>query len=176
MPVKLTGFDQFEGRLKRMKEDAKKEIKVMLFEVANAIHGDMVQSLRAAKHGKTYSRGYKRISRRPGDIKAFKGGMAHTFHRASAPGEAPATDTGALLRSVVLKSEKGGLTMFIGVSFGSGGAKVTGESAPIEYAKFLEYGTSKIAARPFVKPALDKNMPLVGRLAGRAVYRIARGK
>lgn len=61
-------------------------------------------------------------------------------HQASAAGEAPAIDTGLLINSMVPtfpSPTKGILTI---------GA---------EYAAFLEFGTNKIAARPFATPAVQ---------------------
>ena len=67
-----------------------------------------------------------------------RGGKAH---QASAPGEPPAIDTGNLVNSVF--SEKSGP-----------GQALVGASA--EYAEYLEFGTRKMAARPFLRPALEK--------------------
>lgn len=61
------------------------------------------------------------------------------FYQASAPGEAPAVRTGALLRSVKEAFPKWS----------------TGElSIDANYAGFLERGTARMRARPFVRPAL----------------------
>lgn len=62
-------------------------------------------------------------------------------HRASGPGEAPATDTGRLVSSIqsdVVETERE-----VQVSAGTA------------YAKMLEYGTRMMAARPFLLPALE---------------------
>ena len=60
----------------------------------------------------------------------------------SAPGEPPGLDTGFLRNSVQVDS-------------------VTPTEAIIaphtDYAEFLEFGTSRMAARPFMRPALDEN-------------------
>lgn len=61
-------------------------------------------------------------------------------HVASAPGEAPATDTGTLVKSNGTETRNGGLT---------GIAKWSAAHAPS-----LEYGTSRIEPRPFARPAL----------------------
>lgn len=61
-------------------------------------------------------------------------------HTASAPGEPPAVDTGDLIGS-------------IDTSFPSPTEAVI--SIPVEYAEALEFGTSRMAARPFVRPAVD---------------------
>lgn len=62
------------------------------------------------------------------------------IHRASAPGESPAIDTGALVNSI--QSRQLGPMQWAVV-------------AGTEYAKPLEYGTAKMAARPFMRPAAD---------------------
>ena len=64
-------------------------------------------------------------------------------HRASAAGEPPASDTGFLVNNILLK-------------FDSDRTAVSVESRA-NYSSFLEFGTSKLAERPFLKPALDSN-------------------
>jgi len=61
-------------------------------------------------------------------------------HRASAPGEAPASDTGRLVNSITTKYDQASLSGVV--------------SANTEYAPFLEYGTANMAERPFMRPAL----------------------
>lgn len=62
-------------------------------------------------------------------------------HKASAPGEAPASDTGRLANSIDTSYEDRGLTGIVHVR--------------AEYAPFLEFGTIKMEPRPFMRPALD---------------------
>jgi HK97 gp10 family phage protein len=63
-------------------------------------------------------------------------------HRASAPGEAPAVDYGNLKSSIQV-------------------FEVTPERAIIgtnaEYAEHLEFGTSRMEPRPYMRPALDEH-------------------
>lgn len=75
-----------------------------------------------------------------GRIYSRKGGIQH---RASAPGEAPATDHGDLIRSILFDVRYDGL----GASVGS----------DLPYSLFLEEGTTRIKPRPFMAPALEKN-------------------
>lgn len=62
-------------------------------------------------------------------------------HRASAKGEAPATDTGALVSSIT-QEKTGEAEAIVG--------------STVEYSKFLEFGTQNMDERPFLKPALKK--------------------
>ena len=71
-------------------------------------------------------------------------------HVASAPGEAPATDTGFLASNVYKEVENKGLT------------GIVESRAP--YSSDLEFGTTKIAPRPFMQPALEENRNKIRRL------------
>lgn len=63
-------------------------------------------------------------------------------HQASAPGEPPATDTGNLLNSIQSDiSDASRLEVYV--------------EAQAEYAGALEFGTFKMAPRPFLRPALS---------------------
>jgi phage protein, HK97 gp10 family len=71
------------------------------------------------------------------------GSVSGAGHVASAPGEPPNRDTGEL-QSKLKVAETGPLS-----------AEVRSESA---HAKPLEFGTSKMVARPYLRPARDKNI------------------
>jgi len=75
------------------------------------------------KSGRTYRRGKKGV------------------HTASAPGEAPATDTGQLVNSIQSQRE-GRASWAVNVLDPKG--------------RMLETGTRRILPRPFLKPALEK--------------------
>jgi len=63
----------------------------------------------------------------------------------SAPGEPPAVVTGTLRASIThrVEDEDGEAVGYVGTN--------------VHYAQPLEFGTSKMAARPFLFPALEKN-------------------
>ena len=75
-------------------------------------------------------------------------------HTASAPGDPPATDTGRLVSSIY-REALGNLTAAVG--------------SRIVYANHLEYGTMKMAARPFFRPAVEKIKPKYIRRLERAL-------
>jgi len=79
-----------------------------------------------------------------------KSGVMYGKHQASAPGQAPATDTGFLQSNIVLNIEASGL--------------VANVESRAKYSKFLEFGTVKMKARPFMFPALEENKPKIRRL------------
>ena len=71
-------------------------------------------------------------------------------HTASAAGQPPATDTGFLVQNINLKIDVDRL-----------GASVESNA---DYSAALEFGTSKMAARPFMHPSLQENKPKIKRL------------
>jgi HK97 gp10 family phage protein len=71
-----------------------------------------------------------------------KTGVMYGSHQASAPGEPPASETGRLILSFRVTTELDDVRPKVRVSTQS------------LYAKYLEYGTSRMAARPFMRPAL----------------------
>jgi HK97 gp10 family phage protein len=75
-----------------------------------------------------------------------KTGAVYGKHQASAPGEAPASDTGNLARSIKVKFDL------------KQGWAVVKATAP--YAFWLEFGTTRMAPRPFMGPAflMSKDM------------------
>ena len=86
-------------------------------------------------------KGYARaaIANPPKSGKIYKHGKV--AHQASAPGEAPATDIGQLYDSFSTKRD-------------GAEARVDVHS---EYAEALEFGSSKMAARPYLRPAMDEH-------------------
>lgn len=66
-------------------------------------------------------------------------------HGPSAPGEFPAVDTGRLRASIThqVVEEDGDEVAYVGTN--------------VEYARDLELGTSRVAARPFMVPSLVEN-------------------
>jgi hypothetical protein len=86
-------------------------------------------------------------------------------HVASAPGEAPARITGALLNSLDFdvqgsdRMEFGSKrkTQYIQRAIGSGFTVKGIRKTQVEYPRFLELGTSKMAKRPYLLPSIKNN-------------------
>ena len=84
------------------------------------------------------------IQRGPASGRTYKKSNPTRVHTASAPGQPPMSDTGRLANSVTF-DRVGDLTASVG--------------STLAYAVHLEYGTSRMAARPFFRPAVEKMRP-----------------
>jgi hypothetical protein len=118
-----------------------------LDEGADMIADEAKLSMAEAKRGRSY--------------KVSKTGKPH---QASAPGEAPAIDTGALVNSIVVAGAMGDkYKRYV----------LTNQ----EYAQHLEFGTpgGKIAPRPFMRPAVLKKGQAVIRKLMQAIVEAING-
>lgn len=87
------------------------------------------------------------------------GSVSGAGHVASKPGEPPKRDTGHLDTNIEAY-RTGPMT-----------AEVRSQA---EYAAHLEFGTSKMAARPYMRPAVRRAKPKIQRLATVTVERIVK--
>ena len=79
-------------------------------------------------------------------------------HRASAPGQSPASDTGNLVSKITVKQKS---------------LNVVHVESNADYSAFLEYGTSKMEARPFMFPAFEKSKkPILNAVFNRVIKKI----
>lgn len=88
-----------------------------------------------------------------------RGSVSGQNHVPSAPGEPPNNDTGHLKNNI--ESVRTGMLK----------AEVRSKA---EYAGHLEFGTSKMAARPYMRPARDKKLPEVNRRLAEQLNKLAK--
>lgn len=135
--------------LRNMSDDVRDKSGQAVLATATEIKGDIQKRYqRGPKTGHVYYRipGQKYMTVRMGSadgppVAFIPGGGSHNLspvHQASAPDEAPATDTGTLVRSVVV-DQVGPLTADV--------------FTLVKYGFYLEYGTRKILPRPAWRPA-----------------------
>ena len=86
-------------------------------------------------------------------VTRYREGGASYSHIAAKPGGAPNTDTGRLVSSINTEIEENWV--------------VVGTSLP--YGEWLEFGTKKMEARPWLLPALDKNNDMIIELHRKAL-------
>ena len=92
----------------------------------------------------------KSIQRGPASGVTYEKYKPRRTHTASAPGQPPMSDTGYLANRITF-DRLGDLTAVVGTK--------------VDYAVHLEYGTERMAARPFFRPAVERMRPkYIGKL------------
>ena len=139
--IEINGLKEVQDAIRAYQGDISKQLGL----IVNAAAVEAVSDVRRAiqgppKTGLEYPRGRDKI------------------HRASAPGQAPATDTGTLVISIY--NEDRGRN-----------AKAIGSRLP--YAFYLEFGTFKMDARPSWVPAVERAIP---KMLKRVELAIAKAK
>lgn len=128
MSGKIEGMTETLAAFDRLGSAGKRELNRALQKSVQQVRTDAIKSIqRGNKSGRVYTRG--------------QGQNLSSTHQASAPGEAPATDTGRLVSSIraTVRGQQGTV------------------SSELDYAFWLEFGTLKLAPRPFMAPALMNN-------------------
>ena len=141
--LNLSGVPELRAALKEFGLQADKQLQDIVRGTAQNVRSHAIRSIqRGPKTGDLYE----------------KTNPTRT-HRASGPGEAPATDTGRLANSIT--------------------ASIAGKSAEVraevDYAVYLEFGTRTIAPRPFMIPALEQERPKWEARLQRIVDEAAKG-
>lgn len=138
--LELDGIQDVQRALREYGENAEREIGKAVTATALQVDGDIKRAIqRGAKSGRVYVRRGK-------------------THQASAPGEAPATDTGSLVSRMSFKQVN----------------PLTAEvESRLAYAAYLEFGTQRMAARPAWVPAIEKAQPDFARRVAEAIKRAA---
>lgn len=90
------------------------------------------------------------------------------FHRASAPGEPPAPDTGRLAGAGKFSDEGG---FFTDIEEGEHGEVIGVIGTNVEYAPSLEFGTRHMMARPFFRPGIARATEDISRQIAEAAER-----
>lgn len=138
MASKITGVGKFVRRLNLRNPAIREEVSLAIQKGAFKIQADAVDSLLSGpKTGAIYIKGKNR------DI----------MHQSSAPGEAPASDTGNLARNIRIELSGDKLRADIGVH----------SLLFTPYARALELGTDDMEPRPYMQPALKKNISSIRR-------------
>jgi len=117
-------------KLDSIAKDYKKGISLAYRDLSNNLKKTTKKDFRAPKSGRVY-------------IKRLNGRLVR--HQASAPGEAPAKFTGTLEKSLETKTSS-----WQQLDFSAGNNDAF-------YAKFLEFGTSRMAQRPYLIKSINDN-------------------
>jgi HK97 gp10 family phage protein len=169
--VKIEGLDKIQNATKAVQQSVAEELRKGLLASAKHVEAKAKKSIASGgKTGRIYNR--RKSGGFIGSAVSFSSGRAEKegsfrdgYHRASAPGEAPASDTGRLINSINASMD----------STQADSAIVVAGSGIVKYAAMLEFGTTKIAARPFFFPALENSKAWIRKRLAKAV-RIAAAK
>ena len=124
-----------------------------LGEAANAVRNAALETLTGERSGRQY----------------FVPGTRKPYF-ASSPGDAPASATGMLRQNVHTSIDRSGLMARVGIPEKSRRKAIIGKAnigASMEYGVHLEYGTSKMKARPWLRPSFEKSLAQVKEILGR---------
>ena len=128
--VQVKNINEALKKFDTLKEDLVTPFREVINGGAQLIRGEAIKSIQTGpKSGRVYEKYNPRRT-----------------HKASAPGEAPASDTGNLVSQIRVKEENKDLI------------KVESNAT---YSSFLEFGTSKMLARPFLFPATERSRPKI---------------
>jgi HK97 gp10 family phage protein len=123
--VKVTGMKDFKRAMSKLGDGFDDAVDQGVFITAEEVRSFAIKSIQEQSSGQQVKR-------------SRQGGGSYT-HTAAAIGQAPNTDTGKLVASIA--SEKvGDSTYHVGSN--------------LDYAEFLEFGTTKMGARPWLHPAM----------------------
>ena len=130
--IQVKGIKEALSALKNLQNNLEEPFREVIQGGAQLIRGEAIKSIQSGpKSGREYEKYNPRRT-----------------HKASAPGEAPASDTGNLVRNIRVVQENKDLI------------KVESNAS---YSQFLEFGTSKMLARPFLFPATERSRPKIAQ-------------
>ena len=128
--VKVTGLKKAQDAIKKLEKDLEQPFREIILGSAQLIRGEAIKSIQTGpKSGRIYEKYNPRRT-----------------HKSSAPGQAPASDTGNLVSQIRVRQKNPD--------------EVVVESNAL-YSAFLEFGTSKMLARPFLFPATERSRPKI---------------
>ena len=128
MSVKVSGMRNFQTQIRKLGDSFGDAVNAGVFLTASEMRTYAIKSIQEQATGKSVKR-------------SRQGGGTYP-HVAASPGQAPNTDTGKLVASIAVE-KKAESTYFVG--------------SGLSYAKYLEFGTSKMLARPWLQPAIRAN-------------------
>lgn len=120
-----------QNKIKKIENGLPKAIKLCCEQVRATALDDMAKTIRNM------------------DVTYYSGVNGNIAHHPSLPGNAPAPDTGNLRQSIHYTVE------------GDGKETIGRVGTDVEYGKHLEFGTSRMAPRPWLKPAIEKNKTFI---------------
>src|SRR5690554_341120 len=136
--IEVQGIEEVQKNLASLAEEYGRDVAKAAVAGAELVRGEAIKSIQSVSAGERVTR-YRNTD--------GKGNGAYE-HVASAPGDAPNTDTGRLVSSILVDVKPFGI--FVG--------------STLQYAGHLEFGTSSMEPRPWLNPALESQRRAVEQL------------
>jgi phage gpG-like protein len=160
--LKVEGISQLQATFARLMNGVEDNVAKAVTATALEINTDVKKRIqRGPKTGRVYTDIFRMIGGRPVPMGPRAGNNLSARHQASAPGEAPATDTGKLASSLYFQ-QASKMEATIG--------------SRLAYAYYLEYGTTRIRPRPAWLPATELGQKKLNERVRRAIDNAIRGK
>ena len=138
----MDGLNDVISKLQRVGLASEDIIEEVLFDVATETVHLAVEGIRAGgKTGRVYEHIFRMINGKAVPVGLRQGNNLSPTHQSSAPGQYPASDTGRLASSV--RMDVVGPTAYV-------------VGTNVEYGPMLEFGTSRMAARPWLLPSFER--------------------
>jgi len=138
----ITGVDELQRNMAALSKKFGEEVAKAAVQGGQMVRSTAIRSIQTVSQGSPSTR--------------YRAGGGAYNHVTSRERDAPNTDTGALVRSIMVEVRAD--DVYVGTS--------------IEYAPYLEHGTINMTPRPWLLPALEENRPLIKKLFGAAVSRV----
>lgn len=143
-----------------MPDDSFKQFEKYLSNVANSIQGELEKTIKLCCQ-KVRSDIQDSMAKTPRDTtKTYYTNNKTKGHNPSLPGNPPAPDTGNLRNSIRYEVYGSGTEVY-------GIIGTTQKNPP--YGTYLEYGTSKMAPRPWLRPAMLRNNDWIKKMLKQTV-------
>lgn len=140
----IEGLSQLNATLKKLERDAGRFSKSAYIAGGKLVESDAKKSIQAKSGGEVVTR--------------YRNGGGSYNHTASKQNDAPNTDTGRLVSSINTEPTDEGV--FVGTT--------------LSYGKHLEFGTKNMTERPWLIPALNKNISVIVDLQVAAINKSIR--
>jgi HK97 gp10 family phage protein len=140
--LRVQGIEELRAAMSALADQYGREVAKALLTGGNLVRNTSIKWINEKSQGEIVQR-------------QRQSGVGTYDHTASRPGDPPNTDTGALTKSVQVEVRQDGV--YVGSS--------------LDYALYLEIGTSNMAERPWLVPSLTQNTPAIRKLIADAVQK-----
>lgn len=141
MSVTVTGGDELAKDLLALGKDMESALEKGVFITAQQVRTTAIKSIQQDNFGIW--------------VKRSRQGGGTYDHVAAAEGSAPNTDTGALVSSIAVEMSKQKMEAEVGSN--------------LDYSAYLELGTKDMEPRPWLAPAVNKNIDNLRENIGKAI-------